>query len=428
MKYPSIVFFFQWVLSLFSAIALFVYLPFIGSKKRTVIFGTSPVINIKYWSEALKDIHVPSQTLVKGSYSIINKNSDFDLLFSDILPFRFRWRYFNEALYPFFVFRYILQNAKFVVFPFHGIVFKRFWKWEYYLLKSKGIKTIIAPYGSDVYMYSRIRSKSLQHVLLADYLAHGKNEATVKEKVNFWSRKADIVLPGLQHADGMPVWHVAPHNFLCISPKKLEQQNQGSNENKGQEILITHAPNHRMTKGSEFIIHAVEELKNEGYNVRFNLIEKMQNEEVLEQIKKSDIVIDQIIIPGHGLFAVEAMSLGVPVIANLEDEDTLKVCRRYSFLDECPILSATPENIKEQIKLLIENKNLRKELGTLGHKYVEKYHSYTSAQYLFGNIFKKLEGEDIDLMNLYHPLKSKYVKTNYIHTPLKNNKYVGPAC
>ena len=46
------------------------------------------------------------------------------------------------------------------------------------------------------------------------------------------------------------------------------------------------------------------------------------------------------------------------------------------------------------------------------------------AQYLFTHIFRKLDGEDIDLMNLFHPLKSEYVQNNYIQTPLVNNKYI----
>ena len=135
-------------------------------------------------------------------------------------------------------------------------------------------------------------------------------------------------------------------------------------------------------------------------------------------------MLDQFIFTGYSLNSIEGMAVGLPVISNLENEDLLRVCRRYSFLNECPILSSSPETVKERLKLLITNPELRKELGQLGRRYVEKYHSYKAAQYMFTNIFKKLDGEDVDLMNLYHPLKSEYVKTNYIKTPLVNNRYV----
>jgi spore maturation protein CgeB len=120
----------------------------------------------------------------------------------------------------------------------------------------------------------------------------------------------------------------------------------------------------------------------------------------------------------------EGMATGLPVFANLENKNYVNLFRRYSFLNESPILSTSPETLKENLKLLITNPELRKELGELGRKYVEKYHSYNTFQYLFTNIIKKLNGEDIDLINLFHPLKSDFVKKNFIITPLIDNKYL----
>jgi hypothetical protein len=80
--------------------------------------------------------------------------------------------------------------------------------------------------------------------------------------------------------------------------------------------------------------------------------------------------------------------------------------RRYSFLDQCPIVSTTPETIKENIRALATNPALRKQLGRAGRAYVEAYHSYENARYMFGAIYEKvLDGKAVDLMNLYHPLK-----------------------
>ena len=46
---------------------------------------------------------------------------------------------------------------------------------------------------------------------------------------------------------------------------------------------------------------------------------------------------------------------------------------------------------KDNLRLLVTNPELRKELGELGRKYAVKYHSYEMAQYMFTNIFKKLD-------------------------------------
>jgi glycosyltransferase involved in cell wall biosynthesis len=401
-------------------------IPFIRSKRKLTIFGTSPILNNKYWSNALNQIGIPSITLVKSYYSSINKKADYDLYFEDLLSPLIKNRTIKEGLYPIFVWLYILKNAKTIVIPFHGIVIKKyFWRLEYFFLWLKNIKVIVLPYGSDAYMYSKIRSRSLQNVLLTDYPIAAKLELDIRNKVFFWSKYADFVTIGLMMNDGLPRWDIAPNQYISINSNTIQSKKKyrlgdGINE----EVKILHAPNHRSFKGSEFLVKAIDELKSEGYKVELLLIEKMPNDQVLKLMTEVDILADQFIFTGYALNSIEGMAAGLPVLANLESDNYLKVSRRYSFLDECPILSASPESLTNQLRLLITNPELRKELGQLGVQYVEKYHSYKAAQYMFTNIFKKLDGEDVDLMNLYHPLKSEYVKTNYIKTPLVNNRYV----
>ena len=63
-------------------------------------------------------------------------------------------------------------------------------------------------------------------------------------------------------------------------------------------------------------------------------------------------------------------------------------------------------------------------MGRAGRKYVEKYHSSETMHYLFGSIYDKiLHGKSVDLINLFHPLKSDYNKRKpYIQHPLVENK------
>ena len=88
-------------------------------------------------------------------------------------------------------------------------------------------------------------------------------------------------------------------------------------------------------------------------------------------------------------------------------------------------MSTSPETVKKNIKLLIENIELRKELGNLGIQYVKKYHSEEAYHFLYSKIYNKLiNKKNEDLINLFHPLMSEYVKNNYINTPLTENKYL----
>ncbi|VTX99063.1 glycosyltransferase family 1 protein [Campylobacter concisus] len=407
-------------------ILLFFYVAaknFFGYKpKNKIIFGTTPILNNKYWSNSLKEVGFEAETLMSCCYNI-NHIGDYDRYFNDLVPEIFK-RSFGRFLYIFFIWKYIIDKAKICVIPFDGIVFNGFFlKFEYWLFKFSKIKTIVIPYGADMYMYGLIKDTSLQNALLISYPNPAKNQEDIKEKVFFWSHNADVLLPGISGCDGMPRWDVVIHQPICIDTNEWYCKNKRHLCNgKNGVVKIVHTPNHRGFKGSEFLIDAVEELKKEGYLIELQLLECVSNVKVKNILLECDILAEQFIFVGYALSAIEGMASGLPVLSNLDNEAYTTVFRRYSFLNECPILSTTPETLKENLRILIENPELRDELGRLGRMYVEKYHSYKAAQYMFTNIFKKLEGEDIDLINLYHPLKSDYVKNNYIKTPLIKNK------
>lgn len=415
-------------LSVFSLIILLVISLALRSTKRKnkIIFGTTPILNNKYWSNALKEKSIESETLMKTYYSSINKKDDYDKYFDDVIPKICRRKYIKEVAYLFFVWLYIINNAKIFVMPFSGVVFtKYFWRFEYLLFKLNGIKTIVLPYGSDAYMYSRIKDTSLQNVLLMNYPDASKNEKAIEKKVFFWSKCCDFTMSGFLGCDGVSRWDIPLPQFLHINTLEWKQKTSYSNnDGKNGVVKIMHSPNHRGFKGTEYLIKAVEDLKKEGLQIELILLEKVPNVKVKELMQEADILAEQFIATAYALSGIEGMASGLPVMANLDKEAYTTVFRRYSFLNECPILSTTPETLKDNLRLLITHPELRKELGELGRKYVEKYHSYEMAQYLFTHIFRKLDGEDIDLMNLFHPLKSEYVQKNYIKTPLMNNRYI----
>jgi len=400
----------------------------ISSKKKStkVIFGTTPILNNKYWSNALKETGIESETLMKTYYGSINRKDDYDKYFDDVIPKICRKRYINEIAYLFFVWFYIINNAKVFVMSFNGVIFQKyFWKIEYLLFKLNGIKTLVLPYGADVFMYSKIRDQSLQNVLLISYPDYAKNEKEIENKVFFWSKYADITFGGFIVPNGMPRWDISICQFIQIDTLEWKQKTIYSNYDGYNGIVkILHSPNHRGFKGTEYLIKAIEDLKRDGLKIELILLEKVQNSKVKELMQETDILAEQFIATGYALSGMEGMASGLPVIANLENKIYTERLRRYSFLNECPILSTTPETLKDNLRLLVTNPELRKELGELGRKYAEKYHSYEMAQHMFTHIFRKLDGEDIDLMNLYHPLKSEYVKKNYIKTPLTNNKFI----
>lgn len=404
---------------------IIIYIILIKKKKNKIIWGPIPIINIKNHSKCLNELGYDSITLVSDVYHI-NSRGDFDLIYNDLVKFDIlkNNNYLNIFFGQIIAFVYTIRYARVFNCSYYGGYLGNtfFWKLEFFVYKIIGIKTIISAYGGDVYQYSKLTDFSLKHGLILSYPQMAKQEDKISRKVKFFTKNASLIINGNQF-EGLGRYDLLPQSNLIVSEKTISKNYCPTNNKK---IKIAHCPNHRGFKGTEFVIDAVERLKNSGYSIDLILFEKIPNKLLLERMKNEiDILVEQLICPTYGMNGVEGMACGKPVLSNLSNNTYSQVFRRYSFLNECPILSTNPENIYENLKLLLDNKDLREELGLLGIQYVKKYHSIESGKYFFGKIYNQLlNNKDEDLINMYHPLKSEYVKNNYIKTPLINNNYL----
>jgi hypothetical protein len=70
-------------------------------------------------------------------------------------------------------------------------------------------------------------------------------------------------------------------------------------------------------------------------------------------------------------------------------------------------------------------RKLINELSISSRLYAEKYHGLDSGVYFFENIIDFVNGENNDLLNLYHPLSGFYPnRSPKITHPLVNNKII----
>lgn len=393
---------------------------FPARKQPRFVWGVDPIINIKYLSKALQR-RFESKTVVFEVYGINNRND-----FNDIFMGNVRIPYFIKSLLSHV--KYIFWGDIFC-FSFNGGFLGRLKilsRAEPYLYRIAGKKIVIWPYGSDSYVYGKVRDPSSQNCLMVSYPLYGRRFATVELRVNRWRRHADILLSHTMSLDGIGRWDVLTSSYLIIDKDQWASAQSATDKAK-ENIVICHSPNHRGAKGSEFIISAVQKLKDEGYPVELRLLEGVPNHEVKRVLtEEADILVEQLILQGHGLSALEGMASGLPVVSNISDVDCFKLFRRYSFFDECPLVSGTPENIVGVLRSLVSDANLRKELGEAGRQYVDKYHSYEMGLYVFEMIVRKIWfKEDVDLMNLFHPILGEYPKRKpKIKHPLVENRIV----
>lgn len=379
-------------------------------RRRDLVWGPTPIINNKYWARAMRQAGWPSRTFMGAYYASINRRDDFDGYYEDVLPAWIRPAKLRNHLAPLAALLHLVRTARVVHLPFSGgpLGHTRFWRLEGWLLRRAGIRTVLLPYGSDAYMYSQVADPSVRQGLLANYPAEARREPEIARRVRYWSTHADCVVCGVM-PDGFGRWDIPTPSILQIDTDQWRPRAAYSpHDGTTGPVRVIHTPNHRGFKGTEFLQDAVERLRAEGLQVELVLVERVPNEQVRELLAGADILAEQFLI-GYALSAIEGMACGLPVMSNLESEFHTRVYRRFAFLDECPILSTSPETLVDNLRALVTNPALREELGRAGRAYVEKYHSYEAAQFMFGAIYDRLlHGRDVDLMNLFHPLKSEY--------------------
>ena len=139
------------------------------------------------------------------------------------------------------------------------------------------------------YLGSDIRGKT------PEQLAYGKKadaEIVGSYDAIRWVPEAEVIPPGI--------------DLAAIAPAPPSER---------KRPLIVHAPSSRRRKGSEHVIAAVD-----GLDADLELVEGLHHDEAFERYRAADIVVDQLNAGWYGLFAIEAMALGKPVVTFLHDE------------------------------------------------------------------------------------------------------------
>lgn len=385
--------------------------------ERRVVFGGCGLVNNAKWAQALREIGVPAKTMVWATPPIYSDDVfDYDL--------HEKWGLASYVVAPFVFIRAVLR-ADVVVCGFDGFILgitnlKRI---ELFLLQLSRCKVIVIPYGADAFVYKQIFSNDVKHVLQISYPQAALIQESIERDVRRNVRNADFIFMGMMSFDGFGRWDALSPSSLIVDTNDIRPK---AMKNSSSKLVVAHTPNHRGFKGTEFVIDAVESLKREGLDIELKLLEKVPNQQVIETLEKeADVLVEQIIAPGYGLSGVEGLASGCVVIANFSDELIMRPFRRWSFLNECPIVSATPETIKEVLRSLYKQPELRNELSTLSRIYAEKYHSHQTFQEFYRAIDAFLFEQGPDLINFYHPLigHSSTVE-NKIKTPLIDNRII----
>ncbi len=131
--------------------------------------------------------------------------------------------------------------------------------------------------------------------------------------------------------------------------------------------MIVHAPSSRRRKGTESVVAAAE-----GLDADLRIVEGLTHDEAFELYREADIVVDQLNAGWYGVFAIECLALGKPVVTFLLDEAVRRTEEAYGV--EVPLVSATHETLRERLRPLVDDAALRHRIGAASRAYAEQLH------------------------------------------------------
>lgn len=379
----------------------------LARRPRLQLFGAIPIISNRYWVEALRQDGQDARSLMVEYYARINRRSDFDHYVTDLVP---TWTAAScvGVLAPYHAFLFLVLCGRALHTSFEGgpLCWTPLAPVEPELLKAAGVRTVVISYGGDSAIYGAMRDPSHRHAMLASYPDAGRKEPVIRARVDRWQMVADCIVSTAHSLDGHARWDVLSTSPFVIDVDAWTPAEQVNlHDGRTGPVRVLHTPNHRGYKGTEFLVEAVRILRAEGLQIELDLLEGVQNSEVRTRMQAADILAEQFIFPLYALSGIEGMATGIAVMANTGDEGS-RIFRRFSFLDECPIVATTIEEIVPNLRRLVTDPALRHAVGRAGRDYVRKYHDYRAARELFGTIHAHLDGQTDGprLIDMYHPL------------------------
>jgi glycosyltransferase involved in cell wall biosynthesis len=206
---------------------------------------------------------------------------------------------------------------------------------QFPILRATGRKSVFHNLGSD------IRGKT------PEQLAFGKRagaEIVGSYDAVRWVPEAEVVPPG-------------------IDLSQYEERPPARDERP----VVLHAPSNRRRKGTEHVVAAAAHLEAE-----LHLVEGLLHDEARRHYEAADVVVDQLNAGWYGLFAIEAMALGKPVVSFLHDEAVRRT--EEAFGVEVPIVRATKETLADVLRRLVADPDERRRIGRASRAYVERVH------------------------------------------------------
>lgn len=250
---------------------------------------------------------------------------------------------------------------------------------EFCYAAEHGRVALMHYWGNDV----RTRSQAIEHNPYAQFIEEYMDDAAVCERLSTQSKYLSACI--VQDFEVVP-YVSRYYNRVYVLPIAVDVEEVEPKFFIGpmsEPPLIVHAPTSSDFKGTRYVEDVLNRLRAAGYEFRYERIERMPHEDAMRRYAKADILIDQMLCGSYGLFAVEAMSYGKPVISYIRED------LKSRFPSDLPIISANPATLYSALAHLLKHSELWEDLGRRGRQYVERVHAVPVVTHALDQIYRR---------------------------------------
>jgi hypothetical protein len=212
----------------------------------------------------------------------------------------------------------------------------------------------LLPKSAQFPLLRALRKKSVMHFLGSDIRGRPPEELA-------WARQAGAVIVGSYDAiRWVPNAYVVPPGIDVAAIEPAPPQAE-------RRPVVLHAPSSRARKGTAEVVAACEEL-----GLDLDLVEGLDHREAFARYRGADLVVDQLNAGWYGMFAIEAMALGKPVVAFLHEQAAQRT--KDAFGVDVPVVHATKQTLTDVLRALTSSPDELRRIGAASRAYVERVH------------------------------------------------------
>jgi len=129
----------------------------------------------------------------------------------------------------------------------------------------------------------------------------------------------------------------------------------------------------RDSKGSSYVLAAIERLKDEGYPIEYYFITDKPSNKMRFFQMQADIVVEQLLAGLWGSTGTETMALGKPVVCYLRPSWKSYFFKNFPEYKELPIVEANTQTIYHVLKKLVTDEAYRLQKGLESRCFAEQH-------------------------------------------------------